>query len=167
MLEVSLFLILFYYSPPILRTLLLHSSDFSHFSLTLFPFSHRNRDIRTQLSSSISTLHSTSPSFKPPHLLILQLGSSPASSTYIRMKLKAAEESGMTVEHIQVPSATTEGGQGDGEGQGVKEIMRLVKKANGDPKVNGLLVQLPLEGATPEEERKVVEMVGVEKDVDG
>lgn len=121
--------------------------------------------IRSELADEIKQLTSTYPSFKPPHLQIFQLGSSPASSTYIRMKLKAAQDSGMTVEHIQIPSdaeRTTDTGR-----KGVDEVMKLVKKANTDPKVSGLLVQLPLEGATPDEERAVVEAVSAGKDVDG
>lgn len=63
----------------------------------------------------------------------------------------------MTVEHVQVPA---------GAG-GVARVLDLVRKSNEDPRVNGLLVQLPLEGASPEEERKVVEAVSPGKDVDG
>lgn len=80
------------------------------------------------------------------------------------MKLKAAEESGMTVEHIQIPS--DEEAQGP-KGQAVKKLQELVKKANADDKVSGILVQLPLEGATKEEEKAVVDSVSVSKDVDG
>lgn len=85
------------------------------------------------------------------------------------MKLKAAQESGMTVEHVQVSSDSEAqaGSNSKGKGSGVKEIERLVKAANTNPTINGLLVQLPLEGASPEEERRVVESVGVDKDVDG
>lgn len=116
-----------------------------------------HREIRASISKSITDLKSTSPSFQLPQLLILQLGTSPASSTYIRMKIRAGEESGMGVEHVQVPAGP----------DGVKQILELVRKANTNPKVNGLLVQLPLEGASKEEERLVVESVSVEKDVDG
>ena len=142
------------------------SSSSSHIKTNpdVRPRPRSRRQIRSELASQITSLRSTYPSFKPPHLQILQLGSSAASSTYIRMKLKAAQESGMTVEHIQVASDAE---SGESEGKGVAEIERLVKRANGDPRVNGLLVQLPLEGATQEQERIVVETVGVDKDVDG
>jgi methylenetetrahydrofolate dehydrogenase (NADP+)/methenyltetrahydrofolate cyclohydrolase/formyltetrahydrofolate synthetase len=80
------------------------------------------------------------------------------------MKLKAAQESGMTVNHVQVPSDDESGAAA---GTGVRKVMELVKKANGDEGVSGMLVQLPLEGASQEDERKVVEAVSVEKDVDG
>ncbi len=124
---------------------------------------HSNRDIRTSLSTEIQALTSTT-SFPTPHLLILQLGSSPASSTYIRMKLAAAEASGMTVSHIQVPSDAE---SGEVPGTGLKKVLEEVRKANNDPRVNGVLVQLPLEGAGKEEEREIVEAVSVGKDVDG
>lgn len=123
------------------------------------------RDIRTTLASTISTMTSQHPSFRAPHLLILQLGSSAASSTYIRMKLRAAEEAGMTVRHEQVPSDAE--APESTPGAGVQRILAAVRKANTDPSVSGVLVQLPLEGASAEEERAVVEAVAVGKDVDG
>lgn len=70
----------------------------------------------------------------------------------------------MTVQHIQVASDEESGAAA---GTGVRKITELVKKANSDEAVSGMLVQLPLEGASQEEERKVVEAVSVEKDVDG
>jgi methylenetetrahydrofolate dehydrogenase (NADP+)/methenyltetrahydrofolate cyclohydrolase/formyltetrahydrofolate synthetase len=87
------------------------------------------------------------------------------------MKLKAAEEAGMTVEHIRVSSdeeaATESPRKPHHKGDGVKKILELVHKANVDDKVSGILVQLPLEGASSEEEKKVVDSVSVDKDVDG
>ncbi|WVQ81822.1 hypothetical protein IAT38_003949 [Cryptococcus sp. DSM 104549] len=122
------------------------------------------KQIRTSISEAITTLHSTNPTFHAPHLVIYQLGSNPASATYIRMKLKAAEESGMTVEHIQIPSDAESGAL---KGTGVKRVLEAVKKANQDEKVSGILVQLPLEGAGKAEEKAVVDTVAVSKDVDG
>jgi methylenetetrahydrofolate dehydrogenase (NADP+)/methenyltetrahydrofolate cyclohydrolase/formyltetrahydrofolate synthetase len=122
------------------------------------------REIRTSLSKSIEELHAQAPTFHPPHLVILQLGSSPASTTYIRMKLKAAEESGMTVQHIKVESDEE---SGEPKGTGVKKVLELVRHANADEKVSGILVQLPLEGAGKAEEKSVVDSVSVSKDVDG
>ena len=82
------------------------------------------------------------------------------------MKLKAAEESGMTVDHIKIPS-DTEAGPSTHPGTGVSKVLDMVRKANADEKVSGILVQLPLEGANTAEEKKVVDSVAVEKDVDG
>lgn len=81
------------------------------------------------------------------------------------MKLKAAEESGMKVKHIQVPSDAEV--EGAAPGQGVAKLLELVQKANSDDSVAGILVQLPLEGASKEAEKEVVDAVDVSKDVDG
>lgn len=80
------------------------------------------------------------------------------------MKLKAAEESGMTVEHIQVASDAESGAA---PGTGVKKVLAAVTKANADERVSGILVQLPLAGAAKDEEKMVVDSVDVRKDVDG
>lgn len=122
------------------------------------------KQIRTSISQAITDLHASNPTFRQPHLVIFQLGSSAASSTYIRMKLKAAEESGMTVEHIKIPSDEESGAF---KGTGVKRVLEAVKKANQDENVSGILVQLPLEGAGKAEEKAVVDSVDVTKDVDG
>lgn len=122
------------------------------------------RDIRASLATKISALHAANPTFKAPKLVIFQLGSNPASSTYIRMKNKAAEESGMTVDHIQVASDAESGASA---GTGVSQILELVRKANDDSSVAGILVQLPLEGANTQEEKQVVDSIAVSKDVDG
>ena len=123
-----------------------------------------NRSIREDVAKSVSDLQASNVTFHQPHLVILQLGTDAASSTYIRMKQKAAEESGMTVEHIPVESDVESGGQ---KGSGVRKVFDLVQKANADSKVSGILVQLPLEGASKEEEKMVVDSVSVNKDVDG
>ncbi|RXK42296.1 methylenetetrahydrofolate dehydrogenase (NADP) [Tremella mesenterica] len=120
--------------------------------------------LRSSISESISSFHTANPSFRPPHLTIFQLGSSPASSTYIRMKLKAAQESGMTVSHVSIPSDLESSSP---TGTGVKKLSELVHKANADETVSGILVQLPLEGTTKEEEKSIVDSVNVLKDVDG
>ncbi|KAK4684626.1 hypothetical protein P7C73_g5544, partial [Tremellales sp. Uapishka_1] len=120
--------------------------------------------IREQISKEIDELKAKEPTFRLPHLLILQLGSQPASSTYVRMKKKAAQESGMTVDIVQVPSDAE---SGLAKGHGVQEILKLVQAANADEKVSGILVQLPLDGAGKEEEKNVVDTVAVQKDVDG
>ncbi|CAK9780867.1 putative folic acid and derivative metabolism-related protein [Cutaneotrichosporon oleaginosum] len=123
------------------------------------------KEIRQNIHAAITELQAKERSFKTPVLNIYQLGSDPASSTYIRMKLKAAEESGMKVEHIQVPADSEV--EGAAKGTGVRKLLDLVHKANEDEKVAGILVQLPLPGASKEEEKKVVESISVGKDVDG
>uniref|UniRef100_A0A803THK3 Methenyltetrahydrofolate cyclohydrolase n=1 Tax=Anolis carolinensis TaxID=28377 RepID=A0A803THK3_ANOCA len=89
-----------------------------------------------------------------PHLSVVLVGENPASHSYVLNKTKAAADVGISSETILKPSSITE-----------EELLDLITRLNGDAKVDGLLVQLPL----PEhiDERKVCNAVNPEKDVDG
>ena len=90
----------------------------------------------------------------PPGLALIRVGNDPASAVYVRGKVKACAETGMQgFEHI-LPEATSQ-----------DELLALVRKLNGDARVHGVLVQLPLPrhiaaGA-------VLDALAPEKDVDG
>ncbi|KAG8902725.1 tetrahydrofolate synthase [Tulasnella sp. 403] len=114
------------------------------------------KSIRAEIAQQISTFRSRYPRFEP-HLVIIQAGARPDSTTYVRMKAKAAAETGMKFTHVQLPAEAT-----------VAEVVTVVQKLNNDDNVSGILVQLPLgEHVTPEGEREVTEAVSPEKDVDG
>jgi methylenetetrahydrofolate dehydrogenase (NADP+) / methenyltetrahydrofolate cyclohydrolase / formyltetrahydrofolate synthetase len=101
-------------------------------------------------------MQSKFPRFQP-RLSILQAGERPDSSTYVRMKGKAADEAGIIFDHIKVPVEATS-----------DEIVDHVRKLNDDEKVSGILVQLPLGGHVGAAgERQVTEAVSPSKDVDG
>lgn len=87
-------------------------------------------------------------------LAVVQVGSDPASSVYVRNKKRACEVCGIRSLSYELPEETTE-----------EELLDLIAKLNGDPAVNGILVQLPL----PEQidEDKVIRAIDVKKDVDG
>jgi methylenetetrahydrofolate dehydrogenase (NADP+)/methenyltetrahydrofolate cyclohydrolase len=89
-----------------------------------------------------------------PGLAAVLVGENPASKIYVRNKRKACEEVGIYSEEHPLPEETTEG-----------ELLSLVERLNHDPKIHGILVQLPL----PKQinERKVLDAVIPEKDVDG
>lgn len=73
------------------------------------------------------------------------------------MKAKAAQEVGITLNHITLPETAT-----------VEEVVSVVKKLNDDLSVSGVLVQLPLgPHVGPDGERTVTEAISPEKDVDG
>lgn len=73
------------------------------------------------------------------------------------MKAKAAEEVGISLNHITFPESAT-----------VEEVVSVVKKLNDDASVSGILVQLPLgPHVGPDGERTVTEAISPEKDVDG
>lgn len=116
------------------------------------------REIRNTVASRIAALKSQFPRFQP-HLTIVQAGSRPDSTAYIRMKTKACEEVGIKSTHLKLP--------GDVTAQGVVDAIRLL---NEDEGVSGVLVQLPIgdgDGIGPDGERLVIEKLGAEKDVDG
>jgi methylenetetrahydrofolate dehydrogenase (NADP+) / methenyltetrahydrofolate cyclohydrolase len=89
-----------------------------------------------------------------PGLALIRVGNDPASEVYVRGKVKACQETGMAgFEHI-LPETTTEA-----------ELLALVRKLNIDPRVHGVLVQLPLPRQIDAE--AVLDVLAPEKDVDG
>lgn len=89
-----------------------------------------------------------------PGLAVVLVGENPASQSYVRSKNKVAHELGMHSEQHSLPEATTE-----------KDLLDLVQKLNKDPKINGILVQLPLPAHI--DEQRVIDAIAIEKDVDG
>jgi 5,10-methylene-tetrahydrofolate dehydrogenase/methenyl tetrahydrofolate cyclohydrolase len=89
-----------------------------------------------------------------PGLATVLVGENPASEVYVRMKQKACAKLGIeSFGHTLSVDASQE------------EVEGLVKELNADPRVNGILVQLPLPSGLDEE--KVLNAISLEKDVDG
>jgi len=89
-----------------------------------------------------------------PGLATVLVGDRVDSATYVSMKQKACAELGMESFHRQLPGNASQA-----------EVEKLVKELNADPKVNGILVQLPLPGHIDEE--TILRAVDINKDVDG
>ncbi len=89
-----------------------------------------------------------------PHLSTVLVGDDPASASYLKSKHKACEEVGIRSENHHLPVYAPQ-----------KELENLVAKLNMDPKVNGILVQLPLPGHL--DEARALERIVPYKDVDG
>lgn len=89
-----------------------------------------------------------------PGLAVILVGDNPASQVYVRNKEKACEKLGIRsfLYHLSEKAETS-------------EILELIDSLNADPKVHGILVQLPLPPHV--EERKVLYRISPEKDVDG
>ncbi|MGV3489286.1 MAG: bifunctional methylenetetrahydrofolate dehydrogenase/methenyltetrahydrofolate cyclohydrolase FolD [Tuberibacillus sp.] len=89
-----------------------------------------------------------------PGLTVLLVGDDPASLSYVKGKVKACEEVGLRSELKRYPVTISE-----------DELLNEIRICNEDDNVDGILVQLPL----PEhiDERKVIETIVPEKDVDG
>ncbi|KAI4149237.1 MAG: hypothetical protein LQ340_004735 [Diploschistes diacapsis] len=111
------------------------------------------KSIREKIHHSIQEIQATNPRYKPS-LVILQVGERADSSTYVRMKLKAAEEANISCVLKQLPDAVTEA-----------ELLQTITRLNHDTSVHGVLVQLPLPKHISE--YAVTSAVAEEKDVDG
>ncbi|MBK7590097.1 MAG: bifunctional methylenetetrahydrofolate dehydrogenase/methenyltetrahydrofolate cyclohydrolase FolD [Betaproteobacteria bacterium] len=89
-----------------------------------------------------------------PGLAVVLVGDHPASQVYVRNKRRTTEAAGMRSFAHDLPAATSQ-----------QELLALVDRLNGDPAVNGILVQLPLPKHIDEE--AVTERIAPLKDVDG
>ncbi len=89
-----------------------------------------------------------------PGLAVVLVGENPASQVYVRRKKVACAELGIASFSHELPASCTE-----------KRLLNLIAKLNADPRVDGILVQLPL----PKQinEQKVLLAIDPAKDVDG
>ncbi|WP_455722056.1 bifunctional methylenetetrahydrofolate dehydrogenase/methenyltetrahydrofolate cyclohydrolase FolD [Agathobacter sp.] len=87
-------------------------------------------------------------------LAVIQVGSDPASSVYVRNKKRACEYIGIRSLSYELPEETTEA-----------ELLELIGKLNADKSVNGILCQLPLPKHIDED--KIIDAIAPQKDVDG
>ncbi len=88
-----------------------------------------------------------------PGLAVIIVGEDPASQVYVKNKEKACEEVGFYSEKFALPENTTQ-----------EELNALVKKLNNDPKINGILCQLPLPNHL--DDKEVINLIDPIKDVD-
>lgn len=88
-----------------------------------------------------------------PGLAVILVGNNPASAVYVRNKHKACLDVGMNSYEITMDEKTTE-----------DELLAKIDELNSDPKVHGILVQLPLPKHISEE--KVINRISPKKDVD-
>jgi methylenetetrahydrofolate dehydrogenase (NADP+)/methenyltetrahydrofolate cyclohydrolase len=89
-----------------------------------------------------------------PGLAVILVGDDPASQVYVRNKVKACEEAGFYSVLDRQPVSLSE-----------TELLTRVQRLNHDPKIHGILVQLPLPSHI--NAQKVIETISPEKDVDG
>jgi methylenetetrahydrofolate dehydrogenase (NADP+)/methenyltetrahydrofolate cyclohydrolase len=91
---------------------------------------------------------------RPPSLRVILAGDNPASETYVASKEKAAREAGINAETLRLPAGTSP-----------STLLDAVAASNRDDRIDGLLVQMPLErGHDP---RRVFDAIDPLKDVDG
>ncbi|NTV79243.1 MAG: bifunctional methylenetetrahydrofolate dehydrogenase/methenyltetrahydrofolate cyclohydrolase FolD [Clostridiales bacterium] len=87
-------------------------------------------------------------------LAVVQVGNDPASGVYVSNKKKACAYIGIDSLSYELPESTSE-----------QELLELIDRLNQDPKVNGILVQLPVPKQI--DEYKIIQAISPAKDVDG
>lgn len=107
-------------------------------------------EIRAEIAEKVKELKKKGVT---PNLAVILVGEDPASISYVTGKAKAAEELGIHEETTRLPPDTKE-----------EVLLSLIAKLNQDPKVHGILVQLPLPKHI--DEKKVTYAILPEKDVD-
>lgn len=107
--------------------------------------------MRAELAGEIAALKQKG---LTPGLAVVLVGDNPASQVYVRMKGKACEEAGIYHETINLPKDTSEA-----------DLMGLLERLNANPKIHGILVQLPLPKQI--DTNRALHRIDPRKDVDG
>ena len=90
----------------------------------------------------------------PPGLAVILVGNDPASSVYVKHKVKDCEEAGIRSILDRLPADTPQA-----------VLLARIGQLNADPSVHGILVQLPLPAHL--DAQRVIETISPAKDVDG
>ena len=108
-------------------------------------------DMREELKAQVAELKKKG---IVPGLGVVLVGEDPASKSYVTAKERACEEIGIYSDDNRLDANTSQ-----------EELLALVRKMNEDPRINGILVQLPLPDGLKESE--VLLAIDPAKDVDG
>jgi methylenetetrahydrofolate dehydrogenase (NADP+)/methenyltetrahydrofolate cyclohydrolase len=106
-------------------------------------------EIQEEIKENISRLEG-----RKPGLAVVLVGHSSASQTYVRAKQKACHSVGIYSSVIELPSSISE-----------SDLLKTIDLLNQDPKIDGILVQLPLPSHI--DEKIVTASIDPTKDVDG
>jgi methylenetetrahydrofolate dehydrogenase (NADP+)/methenyltetrahydrofolate cyclohydrolase len=108
--------------------------------------------IQVEIGEQVALL--TQSGQRAPHLAAVLVGNDGGSETYVANKIKACHKAGFGSSLIRLESSVSE-----------KELLATVDSLNNNPDVDGFIVQLPLPAHI--DERKIIEAIRPEKDVDG
>lgn len=109
------------------------------------------REIREKLKSEVAALKARG---IVPGLGVILVGDDPASRSYVTAKEKACDEIGIFSDDNRLPATTTQA-----------QLLSVIERMNRDPKINGILVQLPQPKHI--DESAVIMAINPDKDVDG
>lgn len=108
--------------------------------------------LRARVADGVATFRERTG--RVPGLAVVLVGDDAASAVYVRSKGKATQEVGMQGFEHKLPADTSQ-----------EALIELVEQLNDDPNVDGILVQLPLPAHL--DDKKVIDMIDPDKDVDG
>jgi methylenetetrahydrofolate dehydrogenase (NADP+)/methenyltetrahydrofolate cyclohydrolase len=108
-------------------------------------------EIQAELKQEIEALKAQGVT---PGLAVVLVGTDPASQVYVRNKQRTCEELGIASFGYELDAETPE-----------EQLLELVDSLNADPKVHGILVQMPLPKHM--DEKRVISRINPSKDVDG
>lgn len=109
------------------------------------------KEIAQEIKDAIRTII---PKDVETRLVIIQVEGDKASDSYVKNKVKLGAELGIKVSHVMLKNDTTQ-----------DKLERIIEFYNNEDSVNGIIVQLPLPKHL--NERKALDKIDVEKDVDG
>ncbi|MBC6440716.1 MAG: bifunctional methylenetetrahydrofolate dehydrogenase/methenyltetrahydrofolate cyclohydrolase FolD [Rhodospirillales bacterium] len=112
-------------------------------------FAAKVREGVTSKVAKLRTAHGLTPG-----LAVVLVGDDPASQVYVRNKGKSTVDAGMESFEFRMPDTSTH-----------DEVLARVQELNADPRVNGILVQLPLPDQV--DEQAIINAIEPAKDVDG
>jgi methylenetetrahydrofolate dehydrogenase (NADP+)/methenyltetrahydrofolate cyclohydrolase len=110
-----------------------------------------SREMRAELGPRIESLTRRG---TRPGLAVILVGDHAPSQVYVRMKGKACDEAGIHGETVRLPAGVAE-----------PELLATIDRLNADPRIHGILVQLPLPPQV--NTQRVLRRVQPAKDVDG
>ena len=110
------------------------------------------QQIREELKQEVTQLKAKSN--VTPGLVTILVGENPASVSYVTAKQKTSKELGFFSLQDNQPATIPEG-----------DLLKLIDKYNKDPKIHGILVQLPLPKHI--NETRILYAIDPKKDVDG
>jgi len=108
--------------------------------------------IRAELKDEVAALRAAHG--RAPGLAVVLVGEDPASQVYVRMKVKACEETGIVSRKITPPADIRQ-----------EDLEALIRELDADSDVDGILVQLPLPLGL--ESQSILDLIDPCKDVDG
>lgn len=110
-----------------------------------------SRQIRSEAAARAAILTAQD---RTPGLAVILVGDDPASTVYVRNKVKACKEHGIHSVFEKYPASL-----------GEAELLARIDALNADPSIHGILVQMPLPAHI--DAHRVIERIAPSKDVDG